>query len=220
MREEKNRSAFIADSTNKANDSIRENEHKEYEDSLKSYHNYTTELLAKYGLKVDSLTNTVKSFDTSISRKAPALNFCDDALLFGSIKNDTLYYKLQICSENAASKLKSCIAYVVTSTKRDAPAFDNLIFLKTFKAFDINNLPIAKDRSMMVEDYVNSENLREFKAIYVLLKGTYTDSRGKNPQPLNTFGSLNLENKETGFLEDVYGNKIRRFLSKKGFKIY
>jgi hypothetical protein len=70
-RKAENRSHYVADSTKRADDSLRNLTTKEYEDSLKSYHNYTTELLARYGLKVDTLTNTVNKFDTSIQKETP-----------------------------------------------------------------------------------------------------------------------------------------------------
>lgn len=44
---------------------------QEYVDSLASYHYNTTNLLARYGLKVDTLRNTISKFDTSLTREVP-----------------------------------------------------------------------------------------------------------------------------------------------------
>lgn len=44
---------------------------KEYTDSLINYHNYTTLLLARYGLKVDTLKNTIEELDSLSLMPAP-----------------------------------------------------------------------------------------------------------------------------------------------------
>jgi hypothetical protein len=60
-----NKSAQLATiKAKREDDSIRQMERKGYEDSLKSYHIYTTELLAKYNLKIDSINKTVSKIDT------------------------------------------------------------------------------------------------------------------------------------------------------------
>jgi hypothetical protein len=44
---------------------------KEYADSLVNYHNYTTDLLARYGVKVDTLSNSIKTLNYTAAKEIP-----------------------------------------------------------------------------------------------------------------------------------------------------
>ena len=63
-------------------------DHKQYDDSLISYHNYTTTLLANYGLKIDTLNNTLNKFDTSSKKEIqPTLTILRPPI-FDSLKGE------------------------------------------------------------------------------------------------------------------------------------
>jgi hypothetical protein len=75
---------------------------REYADSLINYHNFTTELLAKYGLKVDTLTNTVRTMDTSILKEVPPTLTILEPPVFSKLKDENIVaYSLNALNANA-----------------------------------------------------------------------------------------------------------------------
>ena len=74
-----------------------------------------------------------------------------------------------------------------------------------------------KENGVWYEDLEKEgPNLKTLKKIYILIRGSYTDSYRKNPQPLDIVGDYDLVSKQFGLLAFPYDDSIRIFLKRKG----
>ena len=96
---------------------------REYVDSIVNYHNYTTSLLARYGLKVDTLKNAVTKFDTSFRRETPPTLTIFEAPTFDK-KGEDRIVKYRLDALNADAHLLE-YNYILISIK-DSSGFRSL----------------------------------------------------------------------------------------------
>lgn len=78
--------------------------HKEHQDSLKNFHYRTVEILARYGLRVDTLTGTIKSLNEKVTKEAPpTLRVVEYPILKKNTGTDeeVFAYKLQALNADA-----------------------------------------------------------------------------------------------------------------------
>ena len=182
--------------------------------------------IGKYSLGYDSAKKEIaklsKLIKDSANRKStyvqgdnPTMAFCDDiGINFNYIRNDTIYYSINICSYSAASILNSATFYIMYSNNKSFEIFKNLEFSNKVTPF-AKNTRIVKDAGIQREIYITKAN--KIKSIIMLLQGNYSDSYGKNPQKIDQVGILDLATKKFGIVAPPYDNNVRDFLKNKGF---
>ncbi len=144
---------------------------KEYTDSIISYHNYTTELLAQYGLKVDRLGNTVRKIDTSGKREGTILIQPGEYLLRCDTLPNRMNIKLAVCNfgDAVAKNVQLELIAVHKLNKFDKIKIGTWIINFSAKP-DCNEIYVPDNISKIIYD------TRQYLFIYNI---TYTDSRGK-----------------------------------------
>lgn len=102
---------------------------REYEDSLISYHNYTTALLARYGLKVDVLTGTIKRMDSAVVKEVPPTLTILNPPVIENIGNELrLSYEMQALNADAHLLL---LRYIYINCKNGKPVDSNIAIVQS-----------------------------------------------------------------------------------------
>ena len=183
--------------------------------------------LAKYGLKYDTAQQRIEKLvkdsanrkTTIILRDNPIVRLClDSGLVLKKATSDSLHYQFRICGRSASAILKEATIYSLLSRFEDAEGINNLEFGHSAKILG-NNIGLPKDEFLGQDQYIVGNRVQNFKTIFIVIIGTYTDSYGKNPKPLNEVGMLIINSKKYGSLAYPYDEQVRDFLRKRGIKI-
>lgn len=163
-------------------------------DSLKSLsiredsnHVNTIEILAKYGLKVDSSNNEIiKAIDTSKSEIAPELDICytkdDSGIILDSVKNNIFYFTISLCDFSATANNINLKIYAATFQDGVLPPIEAFPFGQKLKE---NGKFIFGCQLHYVHD----------EKIFFLLTGDYTNTRGNKKYPVNSIYEYDLNQK-------------------------
>jgi hypothetical protein len=185
---------------------------KEYTDSIISYHNYTTGLLAKYGLKIDTLTNQIKETDTKNKKAIPPpifeLDPGNEIVLQDKIDNK---YKLRLNfkSADAASTNFNITLYLITQLDNGTMEYQGMIQPLPHSQKMETNSSWGKAITYTPADVNN----RLFKNLYLWMKGTYTDVGGNQALSIDQVYKFECETKITKVINEG-SETIRSFVKR------
>ncbi|HWI93259.1 MAG TPA: hypothetical protein VNT20_18400 [Flavisolibacter sp.] len=176
---------YVADSTRRAVDSLDSIKAKIYEDSLKSYHNYTTELLARYGLKVDTAQRRIEQIvhDSLRGTPDPVLGVADV-----TAKSYTGYVeiRLELISKDAPSKDFDVNVFICTSIDLAGP----YINFDVINAFQTKKILATGD--IIPQTFYFTKDANPFNLMFFLVKGTYKSIKDQKRRPIDALIGFNL----------------------------
>ena len=147
---------------------------------------------------------------------SPNMNFTfDNGISIDSFTNDIISVRVSLSSYFAPSILKESTIYSLASESQNENIIKDLNYLGK-APFLTKNLGFDKNFHWEGGIVVPGYNLKKIKTIIILIKGSYTDSNGKNLQLLDKVGGYDLVSKQFGLLLQPYDDSIRIFLKRKG----
>jgi|GEM_PF-5823148 len=181
-------------------------------DSINQYR--TQELLAKYGLKVDTKNDEIVKILRDSSLRKTTTIYKGNMPYFQinniemSVHGDTLFGKVWYCSKEAVSySVNVYLDIIAYSIKKDSFS----IVVKNLRNISIVNIPkdecLISDGSWVIRDMVEDD-------IYIFqLHGTYQTSEHKIID-VGYYSQYNFNNKQFGLLSPDLHYKITEFLEK------
>jgi len=153
---------------------------------------------------------------TIIQGESPNINFdYDTGIVVKSFTSDSIDFTVAIKSYNAPSIVKNASIYCVYAYNQKGDFYRELKY-DTSMTFLNKNLGLPKDATGSQSQKFKKNNLKKPIEFIILIKGTYTDSHGKNPQPLDIVGSYYLNSKNFLLTSQPYDDSVRIFLKRKG----
>lgn len=147
---------------------------------------------------------------------SPNMNFTfDNGISIDSFTNDIISIRVSLSSYFAPSILKEATIYSLASESQNENIVKDLNYLGK-APFLTKNLGFDKNFHWEGGIVIPGYNLKKIKTIIILIKGSYTNSNRKNPQPLDKVGAYDLVSKQFGLLLQPYDDSVRIFLKKKG----
>ena len=179
--------------------------------------------IGKYSLGYDSAKHEIVALQKLIKDSKPTnqgdnpnINFTPDkGISVDSFTNNFIGVRVNITSNSAPSILKEATLYCLYSDNQKENVFKDLKY-DTKVPFLSKNLGFIKDGFWEGGIDMPGYNVKQIKTIIILIKGSYTDSYGKNPQTLDKVGSFDLVLKKFTLVVRPYDDIIRTFLIKKG----
>ena len=155
---------------------------------------------------------------TYVQGESPNISFCENGLQFDRFNLDTIHYSIGICSQSAPSILKESRAYIISSEYELGAALKNMEYVGSNVIFK-RNIGLGKDLGKRQDLFINGPTVDKIKTIIVLVKGSYTDSYGKNLKDFEEIGWLKIPTKKFGTIASPYDDEIKDFLKSKGIKL-
>lgn len=193
------------------NDSL----HQKHIDSIQ-YN--TIELLAKYGLKIDSnkseiiqvLRDSIRTKTIIINEKNPLINFCDQSVRLIDYVEDSVNFQIGLCTAFSPAKKVNVKVYCVV--------FNNGKFiLPQGEIFAFNNDTMEPDKVYDVKiNIMGFRNVNQF--IFVAVGSYYNSDLSKKFQLLESVAYL-INTKRIGNLIGEHQSELFRFLKSKGIKL-
>jgi len=179
--------------------------------------------IGKFGLKYDSTKQElVALIKDSLNRptifqgESPNINFdLESGIVVNSFSNDSIKLTVTVRSYAALAILKTASVYWIYAYNKEDRFYSELKY-DTSMTFLSKNMGMPKDASASQIMTVKRNNLKRPPEVIIFIKGSYTDSHGKNPQPLGILASYYLDSKEFSFIPQPYDDSVRMFLRKKG----
>jgi hypothetical protein len=187
-------------------------------DSLKIKYDTSTaniiEALAKYGLKYDTAQERIEKLvrdssnnkTTIIQGDAPTVRLCnDDGLKLSGWEKDTLRFSIKLCSYSASSILNNLQYYILCSENSIVDDLSKLEYVGNHEWIK-QPFGITKEGYIIGERNIRGWHVHAIKYVYILIKGAYTDSYGKNIKQIDQIGVLNVTNGK--FEGTLTGNSV------------
>ena len=181
--------------------------------------------IGKYSLGYDTAKQEIvalqKLIKDSANRKTtiiqgdnPTINFKEKGgIIVDSFTNDIIRVEAYITSYSASSILKYATVYSFVSPNPSNKFDYNLKYYNSLPYLN-KNLGIPKNASYGGGIYITGVNLKHLKTIIILIKGSYTDSYGRNPQQLDIVGLYDLISKEFGTVASPFDDSVREILKR------
>lgn len=175
--------------------------------------NETISLLSKYNLRQDSsqkrIEALVKDSSKIIDPNIPDFNLCNDTgLVVSRISKFEYDIKLRLCNLTSPSKKVNLSFYIVTKD-----TFNQLVYRGELSAIPKNSefstgAVITSNKNTIVSSTPISE-------VYLLVTGTYADSKGRSLISVNNLVSYTISVKQYGMPTRKENDEVRAFFRKK-----
>jgi len=205
------------DSTSQAQiDSLRKDSkisQKEYVDSIINYHNYTTELLAKYGFRVDTLNKTLEKLsDKVIKEMPPTLAILNKPLLYTKDTLGSYMIDLTFILTALNANVHLTDAYYITIPIR-GDTLCNDITIRPFQSLNYSEvIPFTGDGSNMYLPFSVPKTLDRFALVFNF---EYKSKGGKQQTPLRKAYMWNIKDHSLKIAQSYQFGMIGQHLKKK-----
>lgn len=182
-------------------------------DSTNQYN--TQELLAKYGLKVDTKNDEIVKIlrDSSLRKTTTVYKGNMPYFQINNVEmrahGDTLFSKVWYCSKEAASY---SVDVYLDITEYDIKKDSFFIVVKNMR--DISTVIIPKDECIISDGYLVMRHIEEHGIYIFLLHGTCQTAEHKIIN-VGYYSQYNFNNKQFGLLTPELHYKVTEFLEKK-----
>lgn len=184
-----------------------------YSDKIDSSNKITIEILAKYGLKYDSVQNRIeklikdstKKNVTIIQENLPVINVCsENGIKLKKSYKDSFDLEINFCYNYSPAKININVAVLMPRNGKWylVGKVDN--FIKRDSPLDLEGA-IGKLLPLIVANTSNT--------LYFKINGNYTNKKGDLTYIINDVVTFNIAKQEQGLALDNIKNEIDKFLS-------
>lgn len=189
---------------------------QEYVDSIVNYHHHTTELLAGYGIKVDTLNNTVKKIDDKVLKEIPPTLSIVDKPYIDSMKTErVMEYVLTAYNSNAhmISCTYTIVNYHLLDEKTGIVRMDTPI---SFEGSMNYTTIIATDRPHGMSFFIdrNKSIRRMTDSCFIAIEFVYKSKENKRQTPLRKIYQIDLKNNYVHDVDNRLFTDISHWLKK------
>jgi hypothetical protein len=181
---------------------------KKLVDTIRANTENTTEILAKYGYKVDSANNALQKMIDSSKTEVPP-DFYLDRITIDSVIGTKYWFTVALQNKNASAENVKLNLYAATK-------FGVFKYLNNEKIVaSLSNQKIVTDLGYGLHFSIINPGS---EILYFLLSGSYTNANGKKHYRTHLLYAFNLLTKEFGFPANNDLKTINNIFKKEGIK--